>query len=286
MIYEINHIGVLVDDVETARTLYEGVLGGREVYRRTRPEGSRILYLQFGGSLVELIGGVTEPVGGGGLGLHHIGMLSDDLEGDLRLLLEAGATLLSEPRPGGPGTVATAFVADPHGIRIELLDRPFEFRRVPDAERSVDTVDHLSLRLPSPDAVLAFYRDAIGMEVLSSTQRDSGDEGTIHMGFEGRGRAVRLRPGGEDPATVPSDFENETLEIHWGASHEPGIDHIAFRVDDVDTAVSRLADAGHTPRYGDPRAAYSGVGSVAAYRDEGAEFEVLDRPLLRRFLGR
>lgn len=285
MIYEINHVGVLVDDVENARMLYEGVLGGREVYRRTRPEGSQILYLQFGGSLVEFIGGVEDPDGWGGLGLHHVGMLSDDLEGDIRRLVDAGGTHTRGPQPGGPGTIATAFVDDPHGIRIELLHRPLEFRRPALHNRVIDSVDHLSLRVPDPDAVLSFYVDAIGMQVLASTVREDGTGGTFHLGFEGVGKTVCVRPG-EDPATEPSAFENETLEIHWGPAYEPDIDHIAFRVEDVITATAVLADAGHAPRDGYPRPAYSGVGSIATFAAEGAEFELLDRPSLRSFLAR
>lgn len=282
MIYEINHIGMLVDDVAEARELYEAALGGREVYQRTRPEGSQILYLQFGGGLVELIGGSK---GWGELGLHHLGLLSDDLEGDIARLVEAGGTHLDGPNPGGPGTLATAFVTDPFGIRIELLHRPLEFRRTPDRDRVVDTVDHLSIRVTDPEPVLRFYRDAVGMAVLASTVRESGDGGTLHLGFEGVGKAVHVRPG-EGPATEPADFENETLEVHWGPAYEPGIDHVAFRVDDVGAVTERLAGAGYAPEGGSPRAAYSGVGSIATFRREDAEFELLDRPRLRRFLAR
>jgi len=130
MIKKVDHIGILVKDLDKAMKVYSEGLG-LSVKRIEQSEEFqvKIAFLPVGEVLVELI----EPIGPGaiqdylnkhGEGLHHICYRVANID---KALEEVGAKLKmrdQEPRPGGAGS-RVAFL-DPQSIfnvETELVER-------------------------------------------------------------------------------------------------------------------------------------------------------------------
>jgi methylmalonyl-CoA/ethylmalonyl-CoA epimerase len=133
MIKKLDHIGIVVTDLNKAMQVYSEGLG-LSVKRIEQSEEFqvKIAFLRVGEVLVELI----EPIGPGGIqdylnkhgeGLHHICYRVDDIN---KALEEVGAKLKMrdrKPRPGGGGS-KVAFL-DPQNIfnvETELVEREEE----------------------------------------------------------------------------------------------------------------------------------------------------------------
>ena len=108
MLERIDHIGVAVEDLDTALALYEGTLGMPVVHRETVEEqGVEAVLLDVGDGHVELLSplGPDTPVGRflakKGPGLHHVAYAVTDIERTLAELSEQGVELIdSTPRTG------------------------------------------------------------------------------------------------------------------------------------------------------------------------------------------
>jgi methylmalonyl-CoA/ethylmalonyl-CoA epimerase len=93
-------------------------------------------------------------------------------------------------------------------------------------------IDHLGIAVPSLDEALAFYRDALGLEVAATeTVPDQG----VHVAMlpVGASRVELLEPTG--PETPVGKFL---------ARRGPGIHHVCYRVDDLDATLARLQSSG------------------------------------------
>jgi len=108
MFDRIDHIGVAVDDLDSAIELYAGVLGMPLVHRETVAEqGVEAVLVDVGDGHVELLAplGPETPVGKflarSGPGLHHVAYAVSDIEATLEKLGAAGIVLIDErPRIG------------------------------------------------------------------------------------------------------------------------------------------------------------------------------------------
>ncbi|MDQ4048797.1 MAG: methylmalonyl-CoA epimerase [Actinomycetota bacterium] len=108
MFGQIDHIGVAVEDLDESIALYRDRLGMREQHRQTVEEqGVEAALLEIGDSHVELI----TPIGPdtavarflerSGPGMHHVAYRTDDIQGALGRLRDAGLRLIDErPRTG------------------------------------------------------------------------------------------------------------------------------------------------------------------------------------------
>ena len=108
MFDRIDHVGVAVEDLEGAISLYQGSFGMQLVHRETVEEqGVEAVLLDVGEGHLELL----RPLGGEtavgkflakqGPGLHHVAYSVEDIEAALRGLREAGIELIdAEPRRG------------------------------------------------------------------------------------------------------------------------------------------------------------------------------------------
>src|SRR5262245_41993283 len=134
MFDRIDHVGVAVEDLDAAISLYQGTLGMPLVHRETvQEQGVEAVLLDVGDGHVELLSplGAETPVGkfvakrGGGL--HHVAYAVGDIESALASLREAGIDLIdSEPRrgirdslvafvdPSSTGSVLTEIVQPAH----------------------------------------------------------------------------------------------------------------------------------------------------------------------------
>ena len=87
-----------------------------------------------------------------GSAVDHIGLSFPDLDAKVRELEMDGAKVLTPPRDV-PNLFRLAFVEDPFGIKIELVQ---------DAE--TPGFHHIHLRVPDPEATLTWYHAALGGE--------------------------------------------------------------------------------------------------------------------------
>jgi methylmalonyl-CoA/ethylmalonyl-CoA epimerase len=129
----IDHIGVAVEDLDAALSLYAGTLALPEVHRETiESQGLEAVLLDVGESHVELLSPLDEdsPVGRflarRGPGLHHVAYQVPDIDAALGELRAAGLRLLdTEPRRGIRGTrVAFLHPQATGGVLTEIVQPP------------------------------------------------------------------------------------------------------------------------------------------------------------------
>jgi methylmalonyl-CoA/ethylmalonyl-CoA epimerase len=133
LLREIDHVGIAVNDLETAVGLYRGGLGLEPVHREVvQDQGVEEVLFAVGTSYIQLLGalGPDTPVGRflerRGEGVHHVGYRVGDIDAVLSKLRAAGLPLVDEsPRPGSRGTTV-AFVHPKafRGVLVELVQEP------------------------------------------------------------------------------------------------------------------------------------------------------------------
>ena len=136
MVSKIDHLGILVDDIEANRELFERL--GLEIgaIEYVPAFGVDIAFISVGETLVELV----EPVeNDSGLVddleatqwtacLHHVAYRVDDIDARLVALREAGVALADPSARQGAGGARVAFLERraANGVRIELVERSGE----------------------------------------------------------------------------------------------------------------------------------------------------------------
>ena len=108
MLGSIDHIGVAVESLDGALSLYGERLGLREQHRETVEEqGVEAVLLEIGDGHVELLCPLGPETAVGrfldrhGPGMHHVAYRTDDIDGALERLRDAGLRLIDEqPRTG------------------------------------------------------------------------------------------------------------------------------------------------------------------------------------------
>jgi methylmalonyl-CoA epimerase len=133
MIKKIDHIGIVVNDIEEALKVYQQALGLTLTKIRERPDQAvTIAFLPTGKSEIELVQPVTSDSGVAkflqkrGEGIHHICLEVDDIEKSLADLQEKGLQLIDKTPRTGPGGERFAFIhpKSTHGVLIELYEYP------------------------------------------------------------------------------------------------------------------------------------------------------------------
>ena len=121
-------------------------------------------------------------------------------------------------------------------------------------------IDHVGVAVPDMDAALTLYRDGLGLPLA---HRETVEEQGVDAALldVGDGHVELLAPLGPD-----------TPVGRHLAKRGPGLHHVAYAVDDIESELSRLRDAGlrlidETPRIGirDSRVAFvhpAAVGGV------------------------
>ena len=127
---EIDHIGIAVEDLDSAVAEYERLLAVAPTHReRVEDQGVEEVLFAVGSSFIQLLGalGPATPVGRAlatrGPGLHHIAYRVDDIAAALEHLRAEGARLVDEtPRAGSRNTLI-AFVHPKAmgGVLVELV---------------------------------------------------------------------------------------------------------------------------------------------------------------------
>lgn len=126
----IHHLGVAVEDLETAVDTYSRLFGAEIEHRGTMEEqGVKAASLRVGDGRVELLEplGADTPVGRflakRGPGMHHVAYEVSDLAASLTELAGSGAELIDErPREGLFGLeVAFVHPDSVHGVLSEVV---------------------------------------------------------------------------------------------------------------------------------------------------------------------
>ncbi|MGC4942002.1 VOC family protein [Kribbella sp. DT2] len=175
MIYELNHVGGPVQDLDTSLAFYTDL--GAQVVDRLFMEGPKVtrVHLQLGTGLIELLHN-QNPAPDATYGLNHVGFMTDDLDGDYARLIAAGYSELTPPKIAGSGQGRLAFLADPNGNRVELLQRAEEFRIPPITTGPLRRLSHIALDAPDLTAATTFYGTHLGLQQTDpETFRSSQD---------------------------------------------------------------------------------------------------------------
>jgi methylmalonyl-CoA/ethylmalonyl-CoA epimerase len=105
------------------------------------------------------------------------------------------------------------------------------------------TIDHIGIAVSSIEEALAFYRDALGLEVEAPEDVPS--------------QRVRARfiPAGETALELLQATADDSPIAKYVAKRGPGLHHLTLRVDDITAVLARLKSRGvrlidETPRPG------------------------------------
>lgn len=126
---QINHVAIVVEDMEKALSFWRDALG-MELYglRDVPAEKSQVAFLPLSGSEVELVqpttddSGIAKYLAKRGPGMHHICLEVDDIEGMMFHLRSQGVRLINEePRLAADGK-KYAFIhpESTSGVLVEL----------------------------------------------------------------------------------------------------------------------------------------------------------------------
>ena len=129
---QIDHVAIVVKDLDATLRFYTQTLGFKEVFREVvYDQGVETVGLKAGNSFVELLLPLDEksPIaryrGDAAAKLHHTAYRVDDLEAKLAELKSAGVRLIDErPRRGAHGgLIAFLHPKATDGVLIELCQR-------------------------------------------------------------------------------------------------------------------------------------------------------------------
>ena len=201
-----------------------GITGYHNIHiAATDPEAAVEWYMKYLGAVDANTGATAVKFGGTfvvfrktdvakrsvGSVIDHYGISVPDIEAAMKRLEGSGATIL-EPIRDLPGLFKLAFIEDPFGAKVELVQ---------DAEWP--GFHHIHLRVPDPTATLAWYANMVG-----------GTRDTLKGQIEG------LRYGGV--WLVAQDSEGETL----APSADRSIQNVGWTIVDMDEAVAAFKAVG------------------------------------------
>jgi lactoylglutathione lyase len=197
-----DHVHMAVPNPQTAARWYHDHIGGEFIDGRD----DRLL---FGTTRIMFLGGGESRRPSAGSVIDHLGFSFDDLTAKLAEVVAAGATVTTPAREV-EGLFKLAYINDPFGTRIELVEDPQHLG-----------FHHVHLRSPDPEASLRWYEEHFG---------------GVRLRMRGRIEGL-LYPG------------NVWLLIARGEafpSTEGTIDHIGWRAPVADQVARDLAAQGVT----------------------------------------
>jgi methylmalonyl-CoA epimerase len=131
MIKEIDHIGIAVNDLKEAMSIYTNILGLEPEMTETIEE-QKIIHATFlvGGVKIELVqpthpdGPIGKFIERRGEGMHHIAFRVENIDESLKELRAKGINLIDEKARIGAGGAKIAFIhpKDMKGVLIELVE--------------------------------------------------------------------------------------------------------------------------------------------------------------------
>src|SRR5690348_5229106 len=102
-------------------------------------------------------------------------------------------------------------------------------------------VDHVGIAVPDLDAAIAFYRDTFGLTLVH--EETNADQGVREAMLAAAGAPGR--PGGSDAQIqLLSPLSPDSPLAKFLDRHGPGVQQVAYRVDDVAAASAALRAKG------------------------------------------
>ena len=132
-IQRIDHLAILVEDIDQAAAFWRDGLGMSIAHQQNVPaEQARIAFLPVGDGEIELVQPTTADSGlrryldKRGPGMHHVCLQVDDIEGMLAQIKTKGFELINETPRTSPDGKKYAFVhpKSSGGVLLELYELP------------------------------------------------------------------------------------------------------------------------------------------------------------------
>jgi len=122
------HTMIRVGNLDESLAFYTGILGMRLLRRHEYPEGKFTLaFVGYGDesatAVIELTYNWDTEHYDLGNGFGHIALAVDDAKAACDRIRERGGKVVREAGPMKHGTTVIAFVEDPDGYKIELIER-------------------------------------------------------------------------------------------------------------------------------------------------------------------
>ena len=128
-IKQINHVAIVVEDIDDALSFWRDALGiEMHELREVPAEKSKVAFLPVAGSEIELVqpttddSGIAKYLAKRGQGMHHVCLEVDDIDGMLAQLKAKGVRLITEtPKTAADGK-RYAFIhpESASGVLVEL----------------------------------------------------------------------------------------------------------------------------------------------------------------------
>ncbi len=132
MIKKINHVAIIVPDLDSSLTFWRDALGLKvEHVEEVKSQESIVAFLPMGESEIELVKPTTETSGAAkflakrGAGMHHIALEVDNLDEMLVDLKAKGIRLINETPIIAAGGYRAAFIhpESASGVLVELYQK-------------------------------------------------------------------------------------------------------------------------------------------------------------------
>jgi lactoylglutathione lyase len=122
------HTMIRVNDLEESVNFYTKLLGMRELRRTDVPDGKYTLaFVGYGDEALSTVLELTYNYGTDhyeqGTAFGHLALGVKDIKKTCEELRKAGAKIVREPGPVKFGKTVIAFIEDPNGYKIELIER-------------------------------------------------------------------------------------------------------------------------------------------------------------------
>ncbi|PPK68364.1 4-hydroxyphenylpyruvate dioxygenase [Actinokineospora auranticolor] len=241
-VHAIDHVEFYVGDADEVAAKLRAEYGFRQHgVLRDRPGSHSVLLAQGDIRLVVTSArDATHPaaayVAEHGDGLATIALSTDDPEAALAEALDRGA-VLTAGRIGGFGDVGHAFVRP--GALFDDAD-PADADDT-DSLSLLDVIDHVAAVVTGGqlDPTVEYYEKVLGFKQIFEERIEVGGQAMNSKVVQSISKEVTLTLIEPDTATEPGQID-DFLTAH----HGPGVQHLAFRTDDIATAVRTLGARG------------------------------------------
>ncbi|HEX7388707.1 MAG TPA: lactoylglutathione lyase [Acidiphilium sp.] len=122
------HTMIRVNDLDESVNFYTSMLGMKELRRTDVPEGKyTLVFVGYGDEKSNTVLELTYNYGTDrydqGSAFGHLALGVPDIRATVEKLREGGVKIAREPGPVKFGTTMIAFIEDPNGYKIELIER-------------------------------------------------------------------------------------------------------------------------------------------------------------------
>jgi catechol 2,3-dioxygenase-like lactoylglutathione lyase family enzyme len=213
----IRHLAICTNRQEELAAFYRTTFGMTEVFRHPSAESGKIgIYLSDGEINLAFIPAHAKPEG-----LNHFGFEVDNVEAAAGTALKNGAQAGAKAVPRD-GRQNEAFIADPIGQRVDLSSSGWHLGGGGKAR-----IQHLAIKTDNPAELAEFYMSTFGMHEVFRRNWERG--------------AVYISDGHVNLALLPNNNgEVEPKDLR-------GINHLGFRIDDLDATMTTAYENGGTP---------------------------------------